>query len=90
MMGMPPISAHIIDPFCKLPSFWKWDKGIDINPEDETSNTTQYQEAFLKYVENEYCANHIRVAVIEHEVVPSNTLFPSATDTGSDQFAFDP
>jgi len=27
---------------------------MDINPEDKTSYTTQYQEAFLKYVENEY------------------------------------
>ena len=38
-------------------------KGMDINPKDETSYTTQYQEAFLKYVENEYCAKHRRVPV---------------------------
>ena len=56
--GMLLISAHILDPFRKLRSFRKWDKGMDINPEDETSYTTQYQEAFLKYVENEYCAKH--------------------------------
>jgi len=31
---------------------------MDINPEDEISYTTQYQEAFLMYVENEYCAKH--------------------------------
>jgi len=56
--GILLISAHILDPFRKLRSFRKWDKGMDINPEDETSYTTQYQEAFLKYVENEYCAKH--------------------------------
>jgi len=31
---------------------------MDINPEDETSYTIQYQEAFLKYVENEYSPKH--------------------------------
>jgi len=35
--GMLLISAHILDPFRKLWSFTKWDKGMDINPEDETS-----------------------------------------------------
>jgi len=57
-MGMLLISAQILDPFQKLQSFKKWDKGMDINPEDETSYTTQYQVAFLKYVENEYYAKH--------------------------------
>jgi len=46
--GMILISAHIVDPFRKLWSFRKWDKSIDINPENETSYTTQYQEAFRK------------------------------------------
>jgi hypothetical protein len=53
-IGMLLISVHILDPFRKLRSFRKWDKGMDINPEDETSYTTQYQEALLKYVENEH------------------------------------
>jgi len=52
------ISEDILDPFRKLRSFRKWGKGMDIDPEDETSYTTQYQEAFLKYVENEYCGKH--------------------------------
>jgi hypothetical protein len=56
--GMNLISAHILDPFRKLRWFRKWDKGMNINPEDETPYTTQYQEAFLKYVENEYSAKH--------------------------------
>jgi len=45
--GILLISAQILDPFQKLRSFRKWDKEMDINPEDETSYTTQYQEAFL-------------------------------------------
>jgi hypothetical protein len=46
--GMLIITAHILDPFWTLRSFRKWDKGMHINPEDETSYTTQYQVAFLK------------------------------------------
>jgi len=77
------ISAHILDPFRKLCSFRQWEKGMDINPEDETSYTTQYQEAFLKYVENEYCANHRRTPVNKLETVPSRNLVPSAMASGS-------
>jgi len=58
MTGMLLIPVHILDPFWKLRSFRKWDKGMDINPKDETSYTTPYQVAFLKYVENEHCAKH--------------------------------
>jgi hypothetical protein len=54
--GMVLISAHMLNPFRKLRSYRNWHRGIDINPEDETLYTTQYQEAFMKYVENEYCA----------------------------------
>ena len=88
--GMLLISAHILDPFRKLRSFRKWDKGMDINPEDETSYTTQYQEAFLKYVENEYCAKHRRVPVNKLETVTTSNLVPSATASGSYQSSFDP
>jgi len=37
------ITAHILDPFRMLRSCRKWDMGIDITPEDETSYTNQYQ-----------------------------------------------
>jgi len=87
--GMLLISAHILDPCWKLRLFRKWDKGMDINPEDETSYTTQYQEAFPKYVENEYCAKHRRVLVIKHETVLSSNLIPAATVPGSWQSSFD-
>jgi len=63
---------------------------MDINPEDETFYTTQYQQAFLKYVENEYCAKHRRVLVNQLESLPSSNLFPSATASGSCQSSFDP
>jgi len=89
-MGMLLITAHILYLFRKLRSFRKWDKAMDINPEDETSYTTQYQEAFPKYDENEYCAKHRCLLVNTLETVPSNTLIPSATASGSYQASFDP
>jgi hypothetical protein len=62
---------------------------MDMNPEDETSYTTQYEEAILKYVENEYCAKHRRVPVNKLETVPISNLVPSATASGSYQSSFD-
>jgi len=35
------ISAHILDHFWKLQSFREWDRAMNLNPEDETSYTTQ-------------------------------------------------
>jgi len=83
------ISANILEPFRKLWLFGKWDKGMDINPEDETSYTTQYQEAFLKYVENEYCAKHRRLSVTQHEKLQSNDLIHSTMPSQSGQSSFD-
>jgi len=90
MTGMLLISAHILDRSRKLRSFTKWDKGIHINPEDETSYTKQYQEAFLKYVGNGYGAKHRRVPVNKLETVPSSNIVPSAMASGSYQLSFDP
>jgi len=90
MMGKLLISVHILDTFRKLRSFRKWDKGMDTNPEDETSYTTQYQEALLKYVHNEYCPKHRGVPVNQLEMVPSSSLVPSATASGSYQSSFNP
>jgi hypothetical protein len=84
------ISAHILDLFMKLQSFNKWDKGMDVNLEDETSYTIQYQEAFLKCVENEYCAKDRPLPVNKLETVPSRNLIPSATASGSYKSSFDP
>jgi len=88
--GMLLISAHILDPIRMLRSFRKWNKGMDINPQDETSYTTQYQEALLKYVENEYSAKHRRVPVNKLETVLTSNLFPPATASGSYQSSFNP
>jgi len=63
---------------------------MDINPDDETSYTTQYPEAFLTYVENEYCAKSQCVPVYKHECLPSTNLVPSATASRSCQSSFDP
>jgi len=87
--GMILICVHIHDPFWKLRSFRKWDKGMDINSEDETSYTTQYQESFLKYVDHEYCAKHRCVLVNTPERLLSSNLVPSATASGSCQSSFD-
>jgi hypothetical protein len=84
------LSAHILDPFRKLRSFGTWNKGMDIYPEDETSYTTQYLEAFLKYVENEYCAKHRRVPVNKLETVQNSIFVPSATASGFYQSSCDP
>jgi hypothetical protein len=63
---------------------------MDINPADDTSYTTQYQEAFPQYVENEYGAKYRPVPVTIVEMVPSRTLVPSSMDSGSYQSSFDP
>jgi len=88
--GMLLIYTQILDPFRKLRSLRKWDTAMDINPEDETLYTTQYQEAILKYVENEDCVKHRRAAVNKHKTVPSSNLVPSAMASGSHQSSFDP
>jgi len=84
------ISARILDPFRMLRSFEKWDKGMDIHPDDETSYITQYQQAFVKYVENEYCAKHRRVPVNTHESWLRSNLILSRTVSGTCQSSFDP
>jgi len=40
--GQYLISSHIFDLFRKLQSFRKWNNGMDIQPGDMTSYTTQY------------------------------------------------
>jgi len=58
MTGMPLISAHILDPFQMLQSLRKLDNRMDVDLEDKTSFTTQYQQVLLRYIESEYCAKH--------------------------------
>ena len=47
--------------------------------------TTQYQEAFLKYVENEYSAKHQQISAIIPETLPGLKIFPSAKAGGFGQ-----
>jgi hypothetical protein len=46
-----------------------------INPEDKTPYNTQNQEAFVKYLENEYCAKHRHLPV----TMADNTLNKNLT-----------
>jgi hypothetical protein len=88
--GMLLLAADRLGRFRMLRSFRKWDKGMDIDPEDKTSYNTQYQEAFLKYVENEYCAKHRRVPIKKLQSLPSSNHISSATASRSCQSSFDP
>jgi len=63
---------------------------MNINPEDETSSTTQYQEAFLKYVENEYCAKHRCVPINQLQSSLSRNPITSISASGSFQLSCDP
>jgi len=89
MMGIHLISANILDSF---QMFWlcrKWDEGMHSDPEDETSYTTQFQKAFLKYAVNEYCAKHQHLPIIKPESVPNNNLFSSTMASRSGQSSYD-
>jgi len=88
--GMLLISAHILDCFRKLWWFRKLYVGMDINSEDETSYTAQYQEAFLRYVENEYCTKHRCLPVIKPKNIPNTNLISSTMYSRSGQSSFDP
>jgi hypothetical protein len=90
MTDMLIISPHIFNPVRMGRSFRKWDEGMDIIPEGETSYTTQYQEAFLKYVENEYCAKHLRVPINKLQSLLSSNHISSATASRSCQSSVDP
>jgi len=84
------LAVHILDPLWKLRSFRMWDKVMDINPADQTSYTTQYQVAFRKYVENEYCAKHRCLPVTTLENKLNNNFISSAIASRSGQSSYDP
>jgi hypothetical protein len=62
---------------------------MDLDPENKTLYSTQYQEAFQKYVDTEYCTNQYSLPVIIPERVTSTMLCPSARASGSGQYSFD-
>jgi len=88
--GMLLLSAQIINPDRKMRLFRKWEMGMYMNPENETFDTTQSQEAFQKYVKNEYCTKYRRVLVNKLKTIQSSNLVPPGTASGSYQLLFDP
>jgi len=88
--GMLLISAHVLDPFQNLRSFRKCDMVMNINPEDETSYSSQYQQAFLKYVEDKYGVKHRWIPVIGPKNLPGSNFLPSPKASGLGQLCFDP
>jgi hypothetical protein len=67
-----------------------WDKGRDIDLEDKTSYTTQYQESYLKYVENKYYAKLQHEHVTKPKSIPTNNLFSPTIASRSVQLSHDP
>jgi len=63
---------------------------MDINPDDKTSYITQYQDTFLKDVQNEYYAKHGQVPVNTPKSVPSHNLGASAPPSRLGQSSFEP
>jgi hypothetical protein len=63
---------------------------MDITSEHRTSDTALYQETFLKYVENEYCAEYRCVPVYLLESLPSSNPIPCFRACGSCQSSGDP
>jgi hypothetical protein len=55
-----------------------------------TSYTTQYQEAFVMYVENKYCAKHRRLPVTKPRNILNNNVISSVMPSRSSQSWYDP
>ena len=87
--GMLLISAPMLISFREFRLFRKWNKGMNINPENETSYTTQCHVGFLELVENEYCTNHRKLPVIEPDIVPINNRLSSPMPSRSGQSSYD-
>jgi len=62
---------------------------MNINAEDETTYTSQYPEAILKWQENEYCAKPEHLCVTKSESIASNNLFSYAIPSRSRQSCSD-
>jgi len=73
----------------KLRSLRKWDKGIDINPENDPTYTTQYKDPFLKNLLNEYYAKCTELSVMKPETIPSNNFASSRMACRCGQSSFD-
>jgi len=67
----------------------KWEMGIDMDPDDETSYSTQYKEVFKEDVDNEDCSKHWQLSVNKPLTIASNNPV-STTASGYDQSSFVP
>jgi hypothetical protein len=67
----------------------KWDKGMVINPDNKSSYTTQYQEAFRKIAENEYCAQQRPAPVTYPRRLLNTNLVSFIMATRSSQSVYD-
>jgi hypothetical protein len=83
--GVLLIATLILDSSWLLWLLRKRNNAMDINPEDKTSLSIQYQEAFLKYVENKYCVKHRWMSATKPEDVQHSNFLPSATASGFGQ-----
>jgi len=63
---------------------------MDVNPEDETSYSTEYRNVILKYVENKYCAKHRGMPIIIPEKVAGSNIVPSAKASRFGESFYDP
>ena len=90
MTSMLLISVQIFDRFRVLRLCRMWDRWIRNNPEDETDYTTEYQEAYLRYVETEYSAKQRHVPDNSLESLPTSNLVLSAPASGYCQLSVYP
>jgi len=66
-----------------------WDKVLHINLENKTTYSIHYEEAFLKYVQNENCAKQPRLPITQPESILPNNLFSPLIASGSSQSSYD-
>jgi hypothetical protein len=84
------IATHILDPLRKLRSFSKWDKAMDVNPEDTGSFTGKYTHRFLKYVEHEYCSKDPILPNFILETTNDNDPFSTSPVSGPGHLFYNP
>jgi len=73
-----------------LGPFRKQGKGLDINPDQEASYSTQTLQVFEKHIENEWFAKQRRLVIIKSKCLPRNNLFSSIMGAGCGQSSNDP
>jgi hypothetical protein len=67
-----------------------WEMGKDIDTEDESDCTNQYQQPFLQYEENKYFARYRPLLVTKSEKIPNNHVVSPTPASRSGQSSCDP